>query len=179
MSLLLRHKPQIAHLTMDTEGWVDVSELVRNMNRYCGTNTSVDEIDQIVRTNDKKRFMYSNDKKRIRACQGHSIHVDLGLVPTQPPPILYHGTARQTAAIIQKEGIKRMNRQYVQMSDSLNTARSVGQRHGIPVIFQIDAEKMVHDGISIYKSENGVWLVDYIPPKYLSLLLSVYFKLFI
>ena len=95
MSLLLRHKPETAHLSMDGEGWVGMEELLHNMNRFCGTNASLEDIQYVVAHNEKKRFMVSSNGKRIRACQGHSISVDLGLEPIQPPPRLYHGTAKQ------------------------------------------------------------------------------------
>lgn len=170
MSLLLRHKPEAAHLSMDAEGWVGMEELLRNMNRFCHTNASIEDIRYVVSHNEKKRFMVSEDGKRIRACQGHSIAVDLGLKAIQPPPLLYHGTAKQTILSIQHNGLQKMSRQYVHLSDSIATARSVGMRHGVPVVLEIDAERMVRDGFLFYRSENGVWLTDNVPSCYISVL---------
>ena len=170
MSLLLRHKPETAHLSMDAEGWVGVEELLRNMNRFFHTNASLEDIQYVVSHNEKKRFMVSEDGKRIRACQGHSISVNLGLKAIQPPSRLYHGTAKQTVSSIQRGGLQKMTRQYVHLSDSISTARSVGMRHGVPVVLVIDAERMARDGFLFYRSENGVWLTDAVPSCYISVL---------
>lgn len=170
MSLLLRHKPETAHLSMDGEGWVGMEELLHNMNRFCGTNASLEDIQYVVAHNEKKRFMVSSNGKRIRACQGHSISVDLGLKPIQPPPRLYHGTAKQFVPSILQKGLLKMTRQYVHLSYSVATARSVGMRHGVPVVLEINAEQMARDGIVFYRSENGVWLTDSVSPCYISVL---------
>ena len=101
---------------------------------------------------------------------GHSISVDLGLKPIQPPPRLYHGTAKQFVPSILQKGLLKMTRQYVHLSYSVATARSVGMRHGVPVVLEINAEQMARDGIVFYRSENGVWLTDSVSPCYISVL---------
>lgn len=130
---------------------------------------TMEMLEEIVRTDGKQRFSFSIDKTRIRANQGHSIPVDLELTPLKPPEILWHGTGKKYEESIRKQGIQRQSRQYVHLSDCLETAIKVGQRHGEPVVFDIDAAQMYLDGYDFYRSENGVWLTDEVPPRYISI----------
>ena len=123
----------------------------------------------IVDTNNKQRFEFSEDVQYIRARQGHSIHVDVELEECAPPPFLFHGTAEHFVNTILKEGLKSQNRLYVHLSSTIETAINVGTRHGIPVVFKVDTQKMFKDGAKFYLSRNGVWLTDYVATEYLSL----------
>lgn len=127
-----------------------------------------EELDEIVETNDKKRFIFNEDKTRIRANQGHSIDINLALIPQKPPKFLYHGTAQSNIDSIFEKGIEKRNRQHVHLSQDIETATKVGMRHGKPVILTIDTEKMFDDGIEFYLSENNVWLTDFVDIKYIS-----------
>ncbi|MFY0673132.1 MAG: RNA 2'-phosphotransferase [Bacteroidia bacterium] len=167
-SYLLRHKPEVAHLTIDENGWVAVDQLLDNCAKY-QFEFSLEELDIAVRTNNKKRFAFNDDKTKIRANQGHSIDVNVKLKPTVPPEFLYHGTAEQNLESIMQNGIKKRNRLHVHLSADIETAKNVGTRHGKPVIFKIAALTMHHDGKPFYISENGVWLTDFIEPKYISI----------
>lgn len=119
-------------------------------------------------TNDKKRFIFNQDKTRIRANQGHSIDINLALIPKQPPEFLYHGTAQSNIDSIFEKGIEKINRQHVHLSEDKETATKVGMRHGKPIILTINTEKMFDDGIEFYLSENNVWLTDFVDIKYIS-----------
>lgn len=160
LSLVLRHHPDKLDLHMDKFGWVNVSDLVEK------SGITIDELKSIVEQNDKKRFAFSDDGTRIRASQGHSVDVDLGLKAYIPPFVLYHGTGMKSAQTILKEGIKRMRRNYVHLSEDEKTAIAVGSRHGTPVVITIQASRMYADGIKFFYSANGVWLTDYVDPKY-------------
>ncbi len=103
----------------------------------------------------------------IRANQGHSVDIDLQLEPVEPPAVLYHGTGHGSAGSIARQGLLRMSRHRVHLSPDPETARRVGARHGRPVIFTVDAAAMHQAGHLFYRSENGVWLVDHVPPEYL------------
>src|ERR1043165_5742022 len=92
LSLILRHEPERVGLALGEAGWVSVEELLRAINRN-GVALSLEELQQIVATSDKKRFAFSEDGLRIRASQGHSVEVDLQYEPQTPPELLYHGTA--------------------------------------------------------------------------------------
>jgi putative RNA 2'-phosphotransferase len=162
LSLVLRHKPETIGINLDENGWVDVNVLLSAMNGRISEN----ELNEIVSTCEKQRYAFSEDGKRIRANQGHSVKVDLALKEEIPPQCLYHGTGECYIGVIRKEGIKKMNRHHVHLSDNKDTARKVGSRHGVPVIITVLARNMYNDGIKFYKSENGVWLTDYINPKY-------------
>ena len=161
LSLLLRHQPEKLELNMDPEGWVEVTELLEK------TEWTMKELEEIVDTNNKKRFGFSDDKTKIRARQGHSLNVDLQLKELPPPSPLYHGTAQKNFDNIKEKGILKMNRQHVHLSDELDTARNVGSRHGTPFVFELDTKQMQEDGIKFYLSDNGVWLTDDVEPKYL------------
>lgn len=159
ISKLLRHDPE--NLTMNENGWVSVSELLTKV------NITKSELDEIVNTNDKKRFSYNEDETYIRARQGHSVHVDVQLKDYQPKGVLYHGTSINAVESIRKTGINKGNRLHVHLSDNIKTAISVGRRKGEYYIFEVDAFRMQADNIKFFVSENGVYLTDFIDPKYL------------
>lgn len=167
ISLVLRHKPEAINVKLDKAGWVDIDTFLTAFNAI-GKKIDRATLDVVVATNDKKRFEYSPDGKRIRACQGHSIKdVDLGLDPKEPPDILYHGTATRFVDSILKEGLKPEGRQYVHLSWDTQTAMKVGSRHGSPYIFTVESGKMHRDGYKFFLSTNNVWLTKDVPPQYL------------
>ncbi len=167
LSLVLRHKPEVIGLGVDDNGWADVEELIRKANSH-GRNIDMETLRMVVETNDKQRFSFSGDRARIRANQGHSIEVDLGLEAVQPPEILFHGTARRFLDAIMRQGLKRGGRQYVHLSGDRETARTVGVRHGKPAIVTVGSQAMHRDGLTFHLSENGVWMTEFVPPKYLT-----------
>lgn len=166
MSLVLRHKPNEIGLTLDNNGWANVNELISEIN-IKGYQLTYDLLQVIVETNDKKRFALSNDKTLIRANQGHSIDVDVNLIETTPPEILFHGTAIKYIDSIKASGIQKQSRQHVHLSKDIETAKTVGSRHGKPLVLFIDSKQMVTDGFKFYLSENNVWLTDIVPAKYI------------
>jgi putative RNA 2'-phosphotransferase len=167
LSLILRHQPEIIDLTLDENGWANVEEL-RSKSASNKIYFTLEELDVVVETNDKKRFIFNEDKKKIRANQGHSIEIDLALKPQQPPEFLYHGTAQNNVDSILEKGIEKRNRQHVHLSLDKETATKVGMRHGKPIILTIRTGKMFEDGVLFYLSENGVWLTDFVDAKYIS-----------
>jgi len=168
LSLILRHKPEEAGLTLDGEGWCSVTDLLKGCASH-GHKISREELDEVVAGNDKKRFRFSDDGKRIRASQGHSIDIDLQYEPVEPPELLYHGTATRFLDSIKKQGLIKGSRQHVHLSMSVSMAWKVGERHGKPVVIPVEAGNMHRAGIPFYQSTNGVWLVDAVPTQYLRL----------
>lgn len=166
LSKVLRHKPELINLNVDKNGWVSVEELLENSNKN-GYLFTLEELYEIVEENDKKRFALSEDKTKIRANQGHSFEVDLELKSIRPPDILYHGTTFNAISPIRKGGIQKMNRQHVHLSETIDVAIKVGSRKGKPEVLSINSKHMFVDGYKFYKSENGVWLTDSIPSKYI------------
>jgi len=171
LSLVLRHDPTVLGVKMDSEGWVEVNELIKKYNDYGSKYGSITKtiLDEVVATNDKKRFAYSSDGLRIRASQGHSISIDLNLKPQDPPLYLYHGTASKFIDSILKNGIKSMNRQHVHLSATVETAIKVGSRHGNPRVIMVKALDMSNDGFDFFYSDNGVWLTNEVPVKYIEI----------
>ena len=165
ISLVLRHHPEKLGLTLDAHGWADTKALVEAINAI--QPFDMKRLETIARTDSKQRYAFSPDKARIRANQGHSIPVDLELTPRTPPNILWHGTGERFVNAIMREGLKPMGRQYVHLSADPETAVKVGKRHGKPVLFTVDAARMVVDGLLFYRSENGIWLTDVVPVRYL------------
>lgn len=167
LSLVLRHDPDSIGVVMDPAGWVGVDDLVA---ATAGRNRPLtfELIEQVVATSDKQRFALSSDGRRIRANQGHSIEVDLGLDPVEPPPLLHHGTATRFLDSILAEGLRPGQRRHVHLSADRATATEVGARHGRPVVLDVDAGAMHQSGIVFHRSANGVWLTDAVAPQYLS-----------
>lgn len=167
ISYILRHHPEDINLKMDVEGWVQVDELISGINHKKKINITREDLDRIVKNDEKGRYVYTGNKEFIRACQGHSIEgLKITFEKRMPPDILYHGTSSEYYNLIKKEGIKSQTRQYVHLSQDVETARNVGKRHGYPVIILIDAKKMYEDGEIFYISENGVWLTSFVESKY-------------
>jgi putative RNA 2'-phosphotransferase len=169
LSKHLRHQPQRLGLTLEPGGWVAVDDLLAACASH-GMPLSRDELDEVVERNDKRRFSFDESGERIRANQGHSVEVDLQLMPTTPPTILYHGTSQAVVDVILREGLRKMRRHHVHLSADISTAIKVGRRHGAPVVFAVDAGAMSADGYIFFRSENGVWLVDGVAPRFLRLL---------
>ena len=167
ISLILRHKPQVINKSIDEFGYMKVNELLEGMNSTGYTITERD-LNRIIEEDDKQRYSFNNSKDKIRANQGHSIKVNLGLQPIDPPNILYHGTCKRVENIILSEGIKKMARQYVHLSKDIETARKVGLRHGEFLIFKVNTIQMFLDGYKFYLSDNDVYLTNYVPSKYIS-----------
>ena len=165
ISLVLRHHPERLGLALDAHGWADASALIDAINAI--QPFDMEQLEAIVRADPKQRYAFSPDKSRIRANQGHSIPIDLELIPRTPPVMLWHGTGERFVSAILREGLKPMGRQYVHLSADPDTAMKVGRRHGRPVLFTVDAAWMASDGLLFYRSENGVWLADAVPSQYL------------
>ena len=164
LSYILRHKPESIGLSLDAEGWVDIDQLLLAC-RQSGRDLSFEQLLDIVENNDKQRFVIREGL--IRANQGHSVSISLNLEELSPPDTLYHGTTTKTLDSIKGAGLLKMNRQHVHLSPDINTARKVGRRHGKPVVLAVAAGRMNQEGFSFYLSENGVWLTDAVPWKYL------------
>lgn len=167
ISLVLRHDPSQANITLDENGWADVTALIKGMNSAGRILITLDELKDIVATSDKQRFKFNEDYTKIRANQGHSVSVDVELKETQPPAILYHGTADRFLQSIKTDGLKPRSRLYVHLSGDRETAVKVGSRHGKPVVLTINADKMNKDGFKFYLSDNGVWLTGSVPAEYI------------
>ncbi|AXE31878.1 RNA 2'-phosphotransferase [Chromobacterium phragmitis] len=167
LSLVLRHQPDAIDLKLDAQGWADIDELLARMAAK-GKPLRRAQLEDIVRDSDKQRFAISEDGLRIRANQGHSIRVDLGLQPCEPPGTLYHGTATRFLDAILSEGLRPGSRQHVHLSADWATAHAVGSRHGKPAVLTVDAKAMREAGLAFCRSDNGVWLTSHVPPRFLA-----------
>ena len=174
LAFVLRHKPEVLQLELNSEGYVSVDRLIENWNANDPNRTiTVSEIKDIVKFDNKQRYNLTviNDELMIRANQGHSISVNLTFDEPPAPQHLYHGSVHSKVESILKLGLLPMERQYVHLSSELRTAELVGLRRiGELVLFQIDAKRMQDDGFSLYLSDNGVWLAELVPKEYLTLL---------
>ena len=156
LAYLLRHSD-----LPDRNGWVRVGVLLNEM------IITLPMLQDIVAKDTKGRFEFSEDESSVRALYGHSIDVDLGLEPTTPPMILYHGTAEKYLENIMKNGLKPRKRNYVHLSETIDIAMQVGARHGKPIVLAIDTATMISVGYKFYKAQNGIWLTGDILPKFL------------
>lgn len=164
LSLILRHKPEAIGITLDEHGWARVDEVIAGIAKT--RPMSMDILAEIVATDSKRRYAFNEDKTLIRANQGHSVHVDVELEEKEPPEVLYHGAGEKSVASIETQGLLPMSRLYVHLSTDVATAK-VGQRHGKPVVFRVDAQKMAAQGHRFYVSRNGVWLTKLVPEEFL------------
>ena len=166
IALILRHKPEAIGITLDEHGWANVDELIKGIAKRQPFDMAM--LEEIVATDDKQRYSFNEDKTLIRANQGHSIPVDVELEKKEPPAILYHGTGIKYKASIEDKGLIPKSRLYVHLSADRETALKVGQRHGTPIVYIINAAQMHKDGYKFYLSKNAVWLTEAVPPEYLS-----------
>jgi putative RNA 2'-phosphotransferase len=166
LSYVLRHNPASVGLELDENGWASVSELLSQL-RVNGQAIDLHVLKHIVDTNTKKRFKFNEDRSKIRASQGHSIQVDLAYNEARPPTYLFHGTTEKFLAAIEKDGLHKMKRHHVHLSADVETALNVGQRHGKPIVLKIKAEVMFEEGYRFFRSENGVWLTEAVPFKFI------------
>jgi putative RNA 2'-phosphotransferase len=166
LSYVLRHDPGSVGVTLDEEGWVRVPDLLSAL-EGSGVLVSRERLECVVATNDKQRFTIDAAHDRIRANQGHSVPVDLGLEAVVPPDRLYHGTAEHKVAAILVDGLLKGSRHAVHLSPDAATARRVGARHGTPVVLEVDAAGMHSAGYRFEVSDNGVWLTERVPPEFL------------
>jgi putative RNA 2'-phosphotransferase len=168
LSLVLRHQPDTIGITLDENGWTSVIILLEKLQlkfKYI----NLDILEEVVATNDKKRFAFNEDKSLIRANQGHSVNIDLGYTQKEPPAFLYHGTVPKFMLAIKEKGLLKMSRHHVHLSADTETAFKVGTRRGVPTILSVNAKAMHEDGIAFYQSDNGVWLTEHVAAKYIEL----------
>lgn len=166
LSYWLRHRPEKIGITLDKNGWTDIEILIEKAKPE--VEFTLDELKEIVSNCDKQRFALSEDGTKIRANQGHSTEVKIDFKEIAAPPVLYHGTVKEAIDSIKKTGLKPMKRHHVHLSKDEETANLVGARRGKPIILKIDAMKMQDEGFKFYISENGVYLTDIVPKKYIT-----------
>jgi len=167
LSLVLRHTPERIGITLDKNGWTDIKQLISKAKK-AGYKLNLDDLLETVRTNDKQRFTISEDGRKIRAAQGHSIDIDLALQSIKPPDVLFHGTASANLNSIFEQGIHSAKRQYVHLSPDEETALKVGSRHGKAIVLKINTVQMFKDSFVFFKADNEVWLTDHILSKYIN-----------
>ncbi|MEM1216724.1 MAG: RNA 2'-phosphotransferase [Bacteroidota bacterium] len=169
ISLVLRHKPEVIGIKLDSNGWADVDALIEGtMDK--GREIDLPILEAMVASDEKQRYTFNEDKTKIRANQGHSVKVDLGLEPVKPPKVLYHGTVDRFVGSIMLKGLEPRQRNHVHLSEDKTTAIDVGERRGDAILFKVFSGAMYRDGFHFYQSANGVWLTEHVPNKYLDML---------
>ena len=170
LSYLLRHNPADAGLHMDVHGWVDVQELIDGINARGKYSISRARLEEIVAADEKGRYRFSDDGKKVKACQGHSLDwIELELAWCEPPEFLYHGTTSDALEKILKSGaVSKMNRHAVHMQADQGMAwKSARRWRRTPVLLKIDAKRMYADGMRFGVSENNVWCTESVPAAYI------------
>ncbi len=165
IALILRHKPEAIGISLDEHGWANVNDLIEGISK--AYPLSLEQLENIVSTDNKQRYSFNEDHTLIRANQGHSVPVDVELPKKDPPPVLYHGTGEKYVSSIMQNGLIPKSRLYVHLSADIQTAEIVGKRHGRPVVFVVDSKSMNSDGYDFFLSVNGVWLTKTVPVRYL------------
>jgi putative RNA 2'-phosphotransferase len=165
LSRVLRHEPQSIGLALDAQGWAEIDELVERARAH-GKPLTRDLVLRVAATSDKQRFA-CDGAGRIRANHGHTVAIDLGLEPSEPPEILFHGTAASSIPAIKAEGLVPGVRQYVHLSVDPATATSVGRRRGRPVVLRVAAGRMWSAGYKFVRSASAVWLTSVVPAEFI------------
>lgn len=167
ISYALRHAPWEYELEMDEEGWVPMAQLLGALHREAKwADIERADVEELIAQSAKKRFEIKDG--RIRAFYGHSFPMKIQKEEKEPPAVLYHGTARRFVTSIMENGLLPQQRQYVHLSQDLETAEMVGRRHdGKPCILVIDAKGAWEDGVKFYLGNEKVWLADVVPGKYI------------
>ncbi len=166
LSLVLRHRPEKIGIVLDEQGWVEVETLLTALKEHRHELT-LDQLREVVRTNDKQRFSFNESGTKIRASQGHSVEIDLGYEAAIPPETLYHGTPEKFVEPILQQGLTKQQRHAVHLHTDIQTSLAVGQRRGRPVLLKIDSGRMHQDGYEFFVTPNEVWLTDHVPPEYI------------
>lgn len=166
LSLVLRHQPEKIGIELDDAGWVEVDVLLEAM-AASGPGITREQLDQVVTNNDKQRFSFSDDGTQIRAKQGHSIEVELGYQPAEPPERLIHGTPSKFVELIREGGLNKMSRHHVHLHENIDVANQVGSRRGKPVLLIVRSAEMQAAGHEFFVTENRVWLTDHVPPEFI------------
>jgi len=166
LSLILRHQPQRFGVRLDREGWTEVALLLDALAR-AGRRVSRSELEDLIRTSDKRRFALSPDGLRVRAQQGHSVRVELDHPQRMPPTILFHGTVARSLASIRSEGLAARGRHHVHLSATYEAARRVGERRGVPIVLPVHSGEMAAAGIAFFLTPNGVWLTERVDPVFI------------
>jgi putative RNA 2'-phosphotransferase len=160
LSYILRHNPKAAGISLDENGWAPFSAVLAAVTEKVGAGRA--EVLRVINENAKKRFTL--DGERIRAAQGHSVDIDLGLAPKAPPAALFHGTTETAWRTIQNQGLMKMSRAHVHLSADTKGAEIVARRRKGPhAMLKVDAAGMALNGHIFYLSENSVWLCDTVP----------------
>lgn len=167
LSLALRHRPDSIDIVLDPHGWVGIDDLLAALAAH-GAVVSRADLTRVVEGNDKQRFEIDTGTDRIRARQGHSVAVDLGLDPSAPPGVLYHGTPRRNVDSILATGLDRRQRHHVHLSVDVETAARVGARRGDFLVLAVDAAAMAAAGHVFWRTDNGVWLTDAVPAAFIA-----------
>lgn len=166
VSYALRHAPWEYELELDENGGVPLEQLLSSLqlNSKWENLTVIDLIEMIEKSEKKRHVIYDG---KIRAFYGHSIPMKIVKEEKTPPEFLYHGTARRFLNSINEKGLLPQSRQYVHLSQDIETAETVGKRHDNKAgILIIDSLKAWNDGIKFYYGNEKVWLADMVPYKY-------------
>lgn len=165
MCFILRHGAEKMKIQISKTGYVKCETVVNELRKRWPAFSQSD-LEAIVKADEKGR--YNLDRGSIRCNQGHSMEcVKIPFAKAVPPVELYHGTTAEALAEVLRTGIKKMKRHHVHLTDDTATAASVGMRKGSEVILTVDAKAMLADGGEFLRSDNGVWLVDFVDPKYI------------
>lgn len=166
LSYVLRHHPETIGIELSADGWVSVADLLSALAKNDKPLERV-ALERIVANSDKQRFAFSSDGSAIRANQGHSVSVDLGLTPLAPPGELFHGTVARFLDSIRAKGLLKGERHHVHLSAARDVAELVGSRRGRALILTVRARAMAAAGFQFFRSDNGVWLTEHVPPSFI------------
>ncbi|EGO2722223.1 RNA 2'-phosphotransferase [Enterococcus faecalis] len=167
VSYALRHAPWEYEVELDKNGWVPIEQLLQALHQSKEwENVELDDLKVMIEKSEKKRHEIEGNS--IRALYGHSVPMKIVKEEATPPKFLYHGTAHNLLPEIEKNGLSPMSRQYVHLSEDIETAILVGKRkEKNPIILVINTENARAKGTKFYLGNEKVWLADSITSKFI------------
>lgn len=166
LSFMLRHEPAKFGLVLDAEGFTPLEEVLRAVQQSFADAT-LDDLVAVVTTIEPDKQRFSIVETEIRANYGHSVTDRIAQSAAVPPALLFHGTHDAAVAVILRDGLKPMRRQYVHMTPAADLARRVGARRGKPMLIEVDAGAALAAGVAFYRANENFWLADEVPASFL------------
>jgi putative RNA 2'-phosphotransferase len=157
LALFLRHRPEEAGLQIDTYGFVPLDEMLKAIQeRY--PEVVEGDIRKLIEGASQQRFEISD--RGIRAVYGHSFFVEMDGEPIQAPEVLYMGCLRKEVERFRTDGIKPVDRYYVHLSMSRETAAERSHQPGDACVVEVAAAQAQAAGHQFYQRGEVVLTLE-------------------
>lgn len=157
LALFLRHRPEEAGLQIDAYGFVPLDEMLKAVQERYPEVVEAD-IHKLVAGAPQQRFEIT--ERGIRAVYGHSFFVEMDGEPIQVPETLYMGCLRKEVDRFRSAGIKPVDRYYVHLSMTRETAAERSHQPGDACVIEVAAAKAQAAGHLFYQRGEVVLTLE-------------------